>query len=143
MNGAFLARKILDDFQLGFTIIFLLDIIIRLFVAPSFSKFFKNILNLLDIVVSVLGLLYYIVPSINKYILNAFKILRIVLIIKLFRFSRNLRILAYIVKACKKELFILLIYVSLSTIIFSSFVYLVEGFSDDNSEFTSIPFTFW
>ncbi len=103
----------------------------------------KSPLNILDILVTLSGIVYYIIKALDRAVLNVFKILRIVLVLKLFRYSRSLKILAYILKACSRELFVLLVYVALGCVLFSSFVFLAEQSTDKNTEFISIPFTFW
>jgi hypothetical protein len=128
---------------MGFTIIFFIDLAIRFFVSPNYIRFLKSPLNILDILVTLGGIIYYIIKSLDRTILNVFKVLRIVLVIKLFRYSRSLKILAYILRACSRELLVLFIYVSLGCVLFSSFVFLAEQLSDKDTEFISIPFTFW
>jgi potassium voltage-gated channel subfamily G protein 3 len=141
--GLLIARIVLDDLQFAFTIIFLIDLIIRFLVSPSYIRFLKRPLNILDILVTFGGIIYYIIKALDRAILNVFKVLRIVLVLKMFRFSRSLKILAYILRACSRELLVLLIYVSLGCVMFSSFVFLAEQLTDKNTEFISIPFTFW
>ena len=141
--GLLIARIVLDDLQFAFTIIFLIDLIIRFLVSPSYIRFLKRPLNILDILVTLGGIIYYIIKALDRAILNVFKVLRIILVLKLFRFSRSLKILAYILRACSRELLVLLIYVSLGCVMFSSFVFLAEQLTDKNTEFISIPFTFW
>ena len=141
--GLLIARIVLDDLQFAFTIIFLIDLIIRFLVSPSYIRFLKRPLNILDILVTFGGIIYYIIKALDRAILNVFKVLRIVLVLKMFRFSRSLKILAYILRACSRELLVLLIYVSLGCVMFSSFVFLAEQLTDKETEFISIPFTFW
>jgi hypothetical protein len=136
-------NEIFDKIQLGCTLWFIIELIIRFFCSPNYLKFIKSPLNILDCLVTIVSLCYYFINNIDKSILNVIKTFRIVLIIKLFRFSRSLKILLYVLKKSFKIITALLIYIFVMVIAFSSFVYLAEQTMDKNTLFVSIPDSFW
>lgn len=134
---------IFDRIQFGCTIWFILEISLRFISSPNFLDFIKSPLNIIDILLNIIDLIYYLIYGIDKSILNVVKIIRIFLVFKLFRFSKSLRILIYVLRKSYKELYMLIIYVMIMVIVFSSFMFLAEQIEDKNTRFTSIPASFW
>lgn len=92
-----------------------------------------------------MALFYFFLPNENYYknIINVFKVLRVVLVVKLLRYSKSLQLLLRVIRNSSKELFVLLVYVIMGMVLFSSFIYIAEQAYDKDTIFTSIPYTFW
>jgi hypothetical protein len=92
-----------------------------------------------------MALFYFFLPNQNYYknIINVFKVLRVVLVVKLLRYSKSLQLLLRVIRNSSKELFVLLVYVIMGMVLFSSFIYIAEQAYDKDTIFTSIPYTFW
>lgn len=132
---------------------FTLEYLIRLWACPSRCRFFKDTLNTIDLVAIFpfyIHLIIMEVASRNKFkhlgsvrkVVQMFRILRIVRIFKLARHSTGLLSLGYTFRRSYKELGLLMTFVAMGVILFSSLVYFAE--KDENGKmFRSIPAAFW
>lgn len=131
---------------------FTIEYLIRLYAAPNKSKFFRSILNTIDLIsilpfyISVLLDLIYRdnikdLKSIRKAT-EILRVLRVMRILKLARHSSGLQLLGYSLKKSYKELSMLGMFLSIFILLFSSTVYFAE--KEVNAEqFQSIPHAFW
>ena len=79
--------------------------------------------------------------SVRKTV-QMFRVLRVMRILKLARHSSGLQALGYTVKRSYKELAMLLMFMAVSILLFSSLAYFAE--KDGNAiQFRSIPHAFW
>ncbi len=74
--------------------------------------------------------------------LRILRILRIARILKLARYSDNIRHFGEGLKASKQEFHLLLLYLSISLLLYSTSIYYLEK-EDPKSPFVSIPAAFW
>nr|XP_032814121.1 potassium voltage-gated channel subfamily A member 1-like [Petromyzon marinus] len=163
---------------------FTLELVVRFLVCPSKSAFFKDVMNVIDIV-SILP--YFItlgteladqsahggsdgsggggggdgsggggtaLPSpssssspggqhaMSLAILRVIRLVRVFRIFKLSRHSKGLQILGQTLRASMRELGLLIFFLLIGVILFSSAVFFAEADSDE-SHFTSIPDAFW
>ena len=130
---------------------FTLEYLLHLYATPNKKKFFKNGLNIIDLLSILPYFISIALQSFNKNLtqLNSarrlialLRILRIVRLLKLARHSKGLRLLGITLKKSYKELGMLLFFVLISVIIFSSLVYFAEN-EELNTQFSSIPASFW
>lgn len=131
---------------------FTIEYLIRFSSTPSKSKFFRSILNTIDLIsilpfyISVLLDLIYgdklkDFKSIRKAT-EILRVLRVMRILKLARHSSGLQLLGYSLKRSYKELSMLGMFLSIFILLFSSTVYFAE--KEVNAEqFQSIPHAFW
>ncbi|XP_071258280.1 potassium voltage-gated channel subfamily A member 1-like [Salvelinus alpinus] len=131
---------------------FSFEIIVRFFASPSKTDFFKNIMNTIDIV-SILP--YFITlgtdlaqqqgkgdQAMSFAILRIIRLVRVFRIFKLSRHSKGLQILGHTLRASMRELALLIFFLVIGVILFSSAVYFAEA-DEPASQFTSIPDAFW
>ncbi|KAJ7985738.1 hypothetical protein DPEC_G00343580 [Dallia pectoralis] len=132
---------------------FSFEILVRFFASPSKTDFFKNIMNTIDIV-SILP--YFITlgtdlaqqqggkgdQAMSFAILRIIRLVRVFRIFKLSRHSKGLQILGHTLRASMRELALLIFFLVIGVILFSSAVYFAEA-DEPASQFTSIPDAFW
>ncbi|XP_076816412.1 potassium voltage-gated channel subfamily A member 1-like isoform X1 [Clavelina lepadiformis] len=130
---------------------FSFEVTLRFLCSPNKFKFWKNIMNIIDII----AILPYFIslgqkepPSREKEgtgtslaILRVIRLVRVFRIFKLSRHSKGLQILGQTLKASMRELGLLIFFLFIGVVLFSSAVYFAEDGQSD--EFPSIPEAFW
>ncbi|XP_028925501.1 potassium voltage-gated channel subfamily A member 3-like [Ornithorhynchus anatinus] len=131
---------------------FSFELLVRFFACPSKATFSRNIMNLIDVVAIVP---YFITlgtelaerqgngqQAMSLAILRVIRLVRVFRIFKLSRHSKGLQILGQTLKASMRELGLLIFFLFIGVILFSSAVYFAEA-DDPSSGFSSIPDAFW
>ena len=128
------------------------ELLIRFASCPSKLQFFRDIMNVIDIV----AIFPYFITlgtvigdrsksnnqAMSLAILRVIRLVRVFRIFKLSRHSKGLQILGQTLKASMRELGLLIFFLFIGVILFSSAVYFAEADSD-KSHFHSIPDAFW
>ncbi|XP_006013184.1 potassium voltage-gated channel subfamily A member 1-like [Latimeria chalumnae] len=132
---------------------FTFELLVRFFACPSKSVFSKNIMNIIDIV----AIFPYFITlgtelaeqqsnngqqAMSLAILRVIRLVRVFRIFKLSRHSKGLQILGQTLKASMRELGLLIFFLFIGVILFSSAVYFAEA-DEPESHFSSIPDAFW
>ncbi|KAJ7998739.1 hypothetical protein DPEC_G00208000 [Dallia pectoralis] len=134
---------------------FCFEIGVRFVVCPSKSEFFHNIMNTIDIV----SIIPYFVTMVTEVwttpdedinsgqnmslaILRIIRLVRVFRIFKLSRHSKGLQILGQTLKASMRELGLLIFFLFIGVILFSSAIYFAEV-DEPQTQFVSIPDGFW
>uniref|UniRef100_G3PP55 Potassium voltage-gated channel, shaker-related subfamily, member 7 n=1 Tax=Gasterosteus aculeatus TaxID=69293 RepID=G3PP55_GASAC len=130
---------------------FSFELIVRLICAPSKVHFFKDVMNTIDF----FAIIPYFVtlgtemakdkgapPSVSLALIRVIRLVRVFRIFKLSRHSKGLQILGQTLKASLRELALLIFFLFIGVILFSSAAYFAEVDSKDTA-FTSIPGAFW
>ncbi|KAI4807674.1 hypothetical protein KUCAC02_027465 [Chaenocephalus aceratus] len=130
---------------------FSLELIIRFACAPSKITFCKDVMNIIDIC----AILPYFVtlgtelakdneasPGTSLAIIRVIRLVRVFRIFKLSRHSKGLQILGQTLKASIRELGLLVFFLFIGVILFSSAIYFAEA-DYHNTDFVSIPHAFW
>ncbi|XP_057317686.1 potassium voltage-gated channel subfamily A member 1-like isoform X2 [Hydractinia symbiolongicarpus] len=130
--------------ELGCIVWFTFEYIMRLISSPQKWKFLKSFLNVIDLLAIAP---YFITLSLSNgdttplSVLRVVRLVRVFRIFKLSRHSLGLRILGHTLKASVSELGMLIFFLILGVILFSSAIFYAE--QGQNDEFQSIPDTFW
>ncbi|KAG6935373.1 potassium voltage-gated channel subfamily A member 2 [Chelydra serpentina] len=108
------------------------------------AGFFTNIMNIIDIVAIIpyfitLGTELAEKPEDGQQVIRLVRVFRI---FKLSRHSKGLQILGQTLKASMRELGLLIFFLFIGVILFSSAVYFAEA-DESESQFPSIPDAFW
>ncbi|KAK5912124.1 hypothetical protein CesoFtcFv8_002026 [Champsocephalus esox] len=134
---------------------FSFEFLVRFFACPSKAGFFGNMMNTIDVVAIIpyfitLGTELAEKPddgqagqqAMSLAILRVIRLVRVFRIFKLSRHSKGLQILGQTLKASMRELGLLIFFLFIGVILFSSAVYFAEA-DEPESQFESIPDAFW
>nr|XP_019586126.1 PREDICTED: potassium voltage-gated channel subfamily A member 10 [Rhinolophus sinicus] len=132
---------------------FTFELVLRFVVCPSKTGFFRNIMNIIDIIsiipyfaTVITELVQETEPSAQQNMslatLRIIRLVRVFRIFKLSRHSKGLQILGQTLKASMQELGLLIFFLFVGVILFSSAVYFAEV-DEPESHFSSIPDGFW
>ncbi|KAF7661189.1 hypothetical protein LDENG_00267170 [Lucifuga dentata] len=130
---------------------FSFELIMRFASAPSKIQFFKDVMNIIDFS----AILPYFVTlgtelvkdndasaTTSLAIIRVIRLVRVFRIFKLSRHSKGLQILGQTLKASMRELGLLIFFLLIGVILFSSAIYFAEA-DHTNTPFISIPHAFW
>jgi len=131
------------------------ELVIRFAACPDHIAFFRNIMNVIDLLAIVP---YFIAlgtflaeeggqsnsQAMSFTVLRVIRLVRVFRIFKLSRHSKGLQILGQTIHASMRELGLLIFFLFICVILFSSAVYFAEaGGGERDSHFDSIPHAFW
>ncbi|KAM5262578.1 potassium voltage-gated channel subfamily A member 5 [Ctenodactylus gundi] len=135
---------------------FTFELLVRFFACPSKAEFSRNVMNVIDVV----AIFPYFITlgtelaepqpgggqngqqAMSLAILRVIRLVRVFRIFKLSRHSKGLQILGRTLQASMRELGLLIFFLFIGVILFSSAVYFAEADSQ-GSHFCSIPDAFW
>ncbi|XP_033466890.1 potassium voltage-gated channel subfamily A member 7-like [Epinephelus lanceolatus] len=130
---------------------FSFELLMRFACCPSKPHFFKDVMNFIDFS----AILPYFVtlgtelakdndasPATSLAIIRVIRLVRVFRIFKLSRHSKGLQILGQTLRASMRELGLLIFFLFIGVILFSSAIYFAEADHTD-TDFISIPHAFW
>lgn len=124
--------------------VFTTELILRFYVCPKKRKFFKEFLNIIDLLSVLPYYLSLIIERLGKdsSFLQILKVLRVLRILKLTRNSRRLRCLLLTLRRCAVDIIFLYCICVLAIILFGTTLYYLQD-STEPRQFSSIPESFW
>lgn len=150
-DGSSVRVEIQDDKKMpwfaiesGCIVWFTFEYVMRFLSAPQKCIFARSFLNLID-VIAILP--FYITLPMESSSVGSLGVLRVIRLVRVFRIfklsrhSRGLQILGHTLRASLRELGLLIFFLLIGVILFSSAVYYAEG--GEKETFRSIPDAFW
>lgn len=129
-----------------------IETIARLIACPVKKRFFKNALNIFDLIsllsFYVTSILFIIDVTYMERELSLFlQLLRLFRILRIFRIATQLpalKILFHTLRASARELMLMLVLIISLVLLFASVIYFAEQIDEvSDNHFTSIPMGFW
>ena len=138
-------QKAIQYIEIVCIIYFTLEFILRLIASPNKLRFFIDFLNIIDLLAIAPFYVTQITQSeerVSIYFLRTIRLVRVFRIFKLSRYSGEMKILGKALRDSARELCLLVFFIVLGVILFSSAAFYAED-GTPSTMFKSIPGAFW
>ena len=123
--------------EFGFTVIFTLEYLLRIFISPKPLRYMVSFFGIIDLLAIMPTYLTFIFPEAGHLlVVRLLRVLRIFRVLKLLRYMEEARYLTKALRASSRKIFVFFFFVLILATIFGSLIFLIEG---PASGFTSIP----
>jgi len=124
-------------FEWGFTIVFTIEYLLRIYTAHKSLKYIFSFFGIIDLL-AILPTYISLILAGSRYliVIRILRLLRIFRILKLARFMKASEVLKTSLKESRHKIIVFLEVVLTSVVVMGSFMYLIEG---PENGFTSIP----
>lgn len=142
-------NPILDVIDLVCYTFFTIEFMLRFVFCPRRKLFFTSGLNLVDLLTLIPFYVEIIIHTLSpkelykSSVLDAIFVMRILRVCRVFRLVRHnkgLQVLVYTIQASAREIFLLLMFLGIGTLVFASLIFYTDHHTKD---FESIPHGFW
>ena len=129
-------------------ICFSLELLIRFIVSPDKLRFFRNVLNIFDLL-AVLP--FYVTLAVSAqslttvqsaYVLRVLRLTRVFRLVKIYRYSSTVQVFVKTIRECIKDFLMLGFLLFMTVIVFASCCYYFEQ-EHKGTNFVSIPAACW
>ena len=138
-------HKVLGYIEIVCIVYFTLEFVLRLIASTNKIRFFVNFLNIIDLLAIVPFYITQLTRSdqrVSIYFLRTVRLVRVFRIFKLSRYSGEMKILGKALIDSARELCVLVFFIVLGVILFSSAAFYAED-GTKTTNFKSIPGAFW
>lgn len=140
-------HPVLDKIDLSCMVFFTVEYIIRIATVRKRIRYIRSLMGIIDLLALLPDYVQLFMLTINPElvhgettkIITILKVSRILRVFRLVRHVPGLWILIYTLKASIKELMLMVAFLLVGMLIFSSLIF----YADDRDTFTSIPHSFW
>lgn len=130
-------ESVFDIFEWFFTVIFTLELILRLYCSPKKMKYLFSFYGIIDLISILPSYLIFSFPSARAFIIvRSMRILRLFRILKLTRFVSAGSQLKDALVASREKIIVFIFFITIVVVIMGSAMFYIES---PESGFTSIP----
>jgi voltage-gated potassium channel len=125
----------------GFTVLFTIEYILRLFSVGRPLRYARSVYGLIDLIAILPTYLSLILPGAhNLLVVRLLRLLRIFRVLKLAEYLRESRTLVQALRASSRKIFVFLLTVMTIVVVVGTLMYVIEG---ERHGFTSIPISIY
>lgn len=134
-------RILLRRTETFFTILFTIEYLLRIFIAPKPFRYMFSFFGIIDLLAILPGYLLFIFPEASYLlVIRILRVIRVFRIFKLLRHVEEARQLTNALRASSRRILVFFFYVLILVCIFGSLMYIIEG---PENGFTSIPLSIY
>ena len=134
-------RTLLRHIEVFFTILFTIEYLLRIFIAPKPLRYIFSFFGIIDLLAILPSYLLFIFPEASYFlVIRLLRVMRVFRIFKLLRHVEEGRQLGNALKSSSRKISVFFFYLLILVCLFGSLIYLIEG--PDNG-FTSIPLSIY
>ncbi len=127
--------------EVFFTILFTVEYLLRIFIAPKPFRYIFSFFGIIDLLAILPSYLLFVFPEASYFlVIRLLRVMRVFRVFKLLRHVDEARQLATALRSSSRKISVFFFYLLILVCLFGSLIYLIEG--PDNG-FTSIPLSIY